>query len=585
MPICTWRSTITLLALLVALLAAAPVGRASGQPAAPRDEAQADGDATFYYRDGKKVPLTTNPSKSYVLFDAEATRQDIEQTLVDDAAVVRRFEELKPLTTLRLRDPEAMAAAPKVYWAIIDDIQPGAAPLAQDDIDDRVLYQAPFLLTEQGAEVGLSHLFLVKLHSEADLAQLEQLANRHRVEILGNNRFQPLWYTLGCSKRSDGNALEMANRFWESGHFAAAEPDFLVSFQIRCANDTLFSQQWGMRNTGQDGGTSGIDIRACDAWNLSRGHEGIVVAVVDHGIELDHPDMPNMASASFDAVNGTSPSQVRGNHGTACAGIVGAARNNNAGVAGVAPSITLMSVSHSLTLAPNAAQQLANGISWAVDNGADVISNSWGHAALASAVLDDAIEDAMTTGRGGRGAIVVFAAGNADGAVIYPANSDPRIVAVGAMSPCGERKNPTSCDDETWWGSCFGNELDVVAPGVLVPTTDRQGVAGYSGDDYTPNFNGTSSACPHVAGVAALILAVNPALTRQQVVDVIERTARKVGGYAYQTTSGRGNGTWHDEMGYGLIDARACLDEVSPGSPSPGSGGPPLPWLDVLLFD
>jgi subtilisin family serine protease len=97
-----------------------------------------------------------------------------------------------------------------------------------------------------------------------------------------------------------------------------------------------------------------------------------------------------------------------------------------------------------------------------------------------------------------------------------------------------------------------------------IPTTDRQGANGYNNTagvagNYTQNFNGTSSACPHVAAVAALILSINPQLTVQQVNNIIEFTAQKVGGYNYQTTAGRGNGTWHNEMGYGLIDANAAL--------------------------
>jgi len=137
------------------------------------------------------------------------------------------------------------------------------------------------------------------------------------------------------------------------------------------------------------------------------------------------------------------------------------------------------------------------------------------------------------------------------------------------MSPCGQRKSPTSCDGETWWGSNFGAQLDISAPGVLIPTTDRQGANGYNtatgvAGDYTQNFNGTSSACPHVAAVAALILSQNPNLTQLQVANIIESTAQKVGGYNYQTTAGRTNGTWHNEVGYGLIDAFAAVQAACP---------------------
>ena len=128
-------------------------------------------------------------------------------------------------------------------------------------------------------------------------------------------------------------------------------------------------------------------------------------------------------------------------------------------------------------------------------------------------------------------------------------------MVVGAISPKGERKSKQSCDNENW-GSCYGSALDVVAPGVRIPTTTSDG-------NYRTDFNGTSSACPHVAGVAALVLSVNPNLTALQVRNVIESTAQKIGGYNYQGVSGRANGTWHEEMGYGLVDAYAAVRAAS----------------------
>ena len=127
------------------------------------------------------------------------------------------------------------------------------------------------------------------------------------------------------------------------------------------------------------------------------------------------------------------------------------------------------------------------------------------------------------------------------------------------MSPCGQRVSYTSCVTEAW-GSNYGPTLDVMAPGIKIPTTDRTGVAGYNtSGDYHLTFNGSSSACPQVAGVAALILSVNPNLTALQVRNIIEKNCEKVGAYSYATTSGRPNGTWHQEMGYGLVNARKAV--------------------------
>ncbi|GHT26144.1 hypothetical protein FACS189430_12600 [Bacteroidia bacterium] len=245
-------------------------------------------------------------------------------------------------------------------------------------------------------------------------------------------------------------------------------------------SDPDWNQQWGLSNVGQYGGTNGIDIKACNAWSFSTG-SNITVAVIDHGIELNHPDLVgNIHPQSYDTHTGTSPSIVRGDHGTACAGIIGAIRNNNNGISGVAPNSQLMSISNSLTLStPNIQQHLAAGINWAWSNGSDVISNSWGHNALQSALITDAINNAVIQGRNGLGCVVVFASGNDNASsVSYPA-SLANVIAVGAISPCGQRKSPTSCDGENW-GSNYGTNLSVVAPGVLIPTTDRQGTNGYN---------------------------------------------------------------------------------------------------------
>lgn len=543
--------------LLVGCLVLAAVGHVSTTGIAQEE--------TFYYKKGEKVFLKVDPSKTYVLLSPETTQKGVENAAKTTKAVLKKFDTIKVQTALNLTQPPPDKPA---KWAIIDNTDVSAQPLDQAEIAKNVLYKAPFFLTKDNKQVGMSHLVYVKLKKPGDKAELEAMAKKMNVEIVGNNKLMPLWYTLACTKESAGHALQVANKLYESKHFAAAEPDFLADFTIKCVDDEHFGKQWGLKNTGQNGGTAGIDVGVCDAWKVATG-KGVKVAVVDHGIQLDHPDLQaNLFSKSFDTVTGTSPSQIRGSHGTACAGIIAAIRGNSKlGVAGMAPEATLISISDSLTLGPNAQQNLATGIAWAWQNGADVISNSWGHDLLESPLIDDAIEEALTNGRKGKGCIVVFAAGNNNGAIIYPARSNPAILAVGAMSPCGERKNPLSCDLESWWGSCFGSQLDVIAPGVLIPTTDRTGAAGYDSGDYTLKFNGTSSATPHVAGVAALILEVNPNLTQQEVVTLIEKCGRKVGPYSYQATPGRPNGDWHQEMGYGLVDAKACVQAARKAMP------------------
>lgn len=103
-----------------------------------------------------------------------------------------------------------------------------------------IAYEAPFFVGQSGKELGLSHLLYVKLFDPADVGHLERLAEEHRLTILGNNTYMPLWYALACDRNSKGNALEMANLFYETGLFSAAQPDLMEDDLADCVNDPFF---------------------------------------------------------------------------------------------------------------------------------------------------------------------------------------------------------------------------------------------------------------------------------------------------------------------------------------------------------
>jgi len=502
----------------------------------------------YYWYRGEKVGINKIEEKKFILFKAS-----------DEAKVKEAKGDLKIIgqpsiveLSAKINRKSAQKEVETLMWASILSSQALIS-------NDAIIYEAPYFRTTDGYEMGLSHLFYVKLKKKEDIDILSKLAGENNVEIVGNNEYMPMWYTLSCNKNSNGNSLEIANQLYETGLFEEAYPDLVVGIVSTCVNDTHFNSQWNLLNTGQNNGIVGIDIRYCGARSITSGSNSIVVAVIDHGIQLNHPDL-NIHPVSYDTETSTSPSVVRGSHGTACGGIIGALSNNNLGVAGIASNSPLMSISNNLIATPDYNQKVADGFNFAWTNGASVISNSW-YSPTPQAVLTDAIQNAITNGRNGKGCVVVFATGNSNSTVSYPANAIADILAVGAISPCGERKSPNSCDGESW-GSNFGTTLDIVAPGVFIPTTDRTGSAGYSSGDYYLTFNGTSSACPHVAATAALILSENPLLTQKQVADIIETTAQKVGNYNYSTTSGRPNGTWHQEMGYGLLNTFAAVAKV-----------------------
>ena len=329
-------------------------------------------------------------------------------------------------------------------------------------------------------------------------------------------------------------------------------------------NDTLFGNQWNMTRISAEG-----------AWDINMGNPSISIAMIDSGFDLAHPDLnftPNTAANpthcnADDFISGNPTPYNAGSsgvfHGTACAGIAAATINNNLGVAGLAGECRIMPVR--LGTVPTSAR-VAAGINWARLKGASVGSLSLSTTSTTAAV--NAIVNAWNSGM-----ILCAATGNSGGntsspSINFPANH-ANTIAVGASDQNDQRKRPASADGETWWGSQYGSEIDVIAPGVLIWTTDEQDTSGYntstsaSGGDYFDSFGGTSAATPHVAGLAALIMSANSSLSNQQVRDTIESTCDKVspGLYAYATTASRPNGTWHQEVGYGRINADQALSK------------------------
>lgn len=503
----------------------------------------------YYWRHGKKVFLDKAPGKQYLVFDTAD-----EKTVLNaiGGRVIRQGE--TRLETTRQKRVAGAAVAALDKWAIVE-----SARIKSDA--RQIKYKGDFYTTEEGRSVGLSHLAYVKLKSNEDIMLLEKFAAKLNFVIEENNEFMPLWYTINCVNSNLENSMAVANFLSETGLFAEAEPDLMPDSLIDSVpNDPMFSYQWNLYNTGQWGGQAyaGNDIKYRNSNDVSLGSASTIVAVIDQGVQMNHPDL-NIYSVSYDTMNGSSPSQVRGDHATSCAGIIAAKTHNNLGVASIAPYCPIMSISHSLYNIPSIASQLADGFNFAWRNGAAVISNSWGGLSQSS-ILEDAINNALTNGRNGKGCVVVFSSGNNNGAVLYPANSIDDIIVVGAMSPDGKRKSPSTIDNENWWGSNYGATLDVVAPGVKIYTTDRTGSNGYASGDYTPDFNGTSSACPHVAATAALIIAEKPDITQKKVAEAISRSAVKLSSYSF--SSQKTYGSWNNEVGYGLIDPKKAIQQA-----------------------
>ncbi len=376
-------------------------------------------------------------------------------------------------------------------------------------------------------------------------------------------------YKISVSRSQSVDLMGWANVFYGSGMCVYSTPNFLEIGQIGCSNDPRWSEQWAFANTGQDNGIVGADIRAVNAWQISKG-TNVKVAVIDDGALPNHADL---AANYLPGLNADPLSNdILGWHGAKVAGVIGAIADNNIDVTGLAPECKMIPVK---IFDPNSdaadiglTDQIVRGINWAVDDGAEIINCSWGMD-FESDMIDNAITDAVNVGRNGKGCIVVFSSGNENNnKPKFPSSTHPDILDVGAMTNCNSRKSPTSCTPYTpdpnypdfdKWGSNYGPNLRLVAPGVKVPTINVD--PSYSATD----INGTSAAAPMVSGTAALMLAINPNLTQAEVRKLIELSCNKVGNYCYNWTTDHPNGAWTLEMGYGRLNAYNAVQLARPG--------------------
>ncbi len=331
---------------------------------------------------------------------------------------------------------------------------------------------------------------------------------------------------------------------------------FSYNDDLSPVNDPLFSDQWHLMNTGQlEESTASSDMNVPQAWSVTTGDPDVVIAVIDTGIDLSHPDLVanilprNGEDWNFASTSEEEPTDV-GNHGTACNGIVAAVQENGIGVSGVAPGCSLMPLKIDLVAGANANR--ADAINYAASRRPEfkamILSLSWRMSIGDFTAVGLAVRNAWEAD-----CIILAASGNDNGPISYPAKY-PEVIAVGATTPCDERKSPTSCDGETFWGSSFGPQQEVVAPGVRIVTTDRVGASGYSSTDYTMTFNGTSAACPAAAGVMGLIYSTNPNLTNEQARSVLRYSASDEVGVAGEDLPG-----FDPFMGYGRVDAENAV--------------------------
>jgi subtilisin family serine protease len=354
-----------------------------------------------------------------------------------------------------------------------------------------------------------------------DLKKMDQLNKKFGVSngkqvfsIAQSNKLQlhedwgfTLWFNLSMPNSAD--IKKTIKEYANTGLFDVVEPIYKTetvgskSIQSFSPNDLKFAEQWNLKNTGQAGGTIGKDLNMQDAWDIEKGRPEVIVAMIDRGIQYDHPDLAqNMWSGIGYNFVTNSTIITPEDHGTCTAGVVAAVSNNNIGISGIAggdgtPGTGVRLMSCQIFAGTNTNGNIAEAIVWAADHGACIASNSWVFTipgVYRQSVLD-AI-DYFCSNAGGnvlQGGLVIAAAGNnGDERLSYPGCYE-KVIGVAA----------TNNKDLKSGFSTYGIWVDISAPGG--DGNDNAADIGSTSTTGYRFFGGTSAASPHVSGVAALL--------------------------------------------------------------------------------
>jgi thermitase len=320
---------------------------------------------------------------------------------------------------------------------------------------------------------------------------------------------------------ADADETAVANALSHRPGVQFAELDRFVAQESTTPNDPWFLNQWHL-----------YTIQAPAAWDFTRGSSSVTIAILDGGVDASHPDLAGLIVPGWNAYNNNNNTADVNGHGTAVAGCAAAMSNNGFGVASVAWNCRLMPIRISDSSGTATYSSMAAGLNWAADHGAKVANLSY--IANNSSTVTNAAQYFVN-----RGGFVTCSSGNYGSFVSTPDN--PYILTVGA----------SNTDDTICSTSNYGNCVDVAAPGAMIYTTKV-------GGGYGPS-SGTSMASPVAAGVAALIMSVNPSLTPASVRQIIQDSADDKG------APGRDS-----YFGYGRVNAyRAVMMALS----ASGSGG------------
>lgn len=521
------------------------------------------GEELYYHGMNEHIPISIVPNKVALYRESDITKETVANVLAQNHLTVSwKYDQL----------------------CVVDNMNLQMLPASLSDVNLDISYLPVYMINDE-IEVVLFYEIIVKPRN--DYYDMTEIIRQYNMTLKKDGGIYQV-YALPV----ESEPISIANAIYETGEFDFAYPHFYTPAETfsYIPNDPYFQYQITCHNVGQvfnDGhyGAYDADIDAPEAWEITKGSSDIVIAVFDEGVTSNHPDLPNsrqirLNGSNFGSGDPNDPSpQGNGNHGNACAGVIAASMDNNEGIAGIAPNCKIMPLRWDSSTDETG---MADGIKFAVDNGANVISCSWGYGTSIPTlhpVIVTAIEYAINNN-----VIVIFAAGNTawhsqgnSGFVTFPASSyvnnlitvgaSDRYDAVAEYSPSSSlidvaapshRAYPSQISNEhaEMWsldipGNAGYNPMhsdfgDPYLTGTILPNFGTNHLS------YTGRFGGTSHACPVVAGVVALMLSVNPSLLPDQVYSILTNTCDKVGGYSY--INGKSS-----ELGYGRVNAYAAV--------------------------
>lgn len=397
-------------------------------------------------------------------------------------------------------------------------------------------FVSPVFTGTGGGPIIVTQDILVGFRSDVAAGRVDEiLSATPQLEIKNRDwSGMPNVYRLNSASRNGFDVLNEANALAERPEVRFAEPDMIfTAWKDLIPDDTFFPELWGLHNSGQAGGTPDVDMDAPEAWDITTGDPAIVVVVLDDGVDQLHPDINQLTGAGFAPGGGadggvTNPCD---NHGTTVAGCVSAIINNARGVVGIAPDCPIRSARVVDSVVRNPCDTsgfilisaVVDALNWAQLIGARVTnnSNSYNFTSSAIAAKYEATRQA--------GLVHFGSAGNqGNAAVNYPA-SLPSVNAVSAVDRDGSLASFSNSGD----GLAFS------APGVDIWTTDRAGADGWAPEDYV-TVSGTSFSSPYAAGVAALILSIDPTFSPLEVELIMRRSAADLGDPGFDPLFGWG---------------------------------------------